>query len=135
MWRDEYKLGHDGIDEQHREIFQRTDEVRRVLHDASPEALIGLITSTADYVEEHFRYEEDLMKRIGYPDRERHASIHDTFRAEIKERLRVLHSGGGLNRKRKEKFLQEMVGWLTFHLQVEDRRVVAFDQDSSRKRA
>lgn len=83
-WKDEYLLGIDEIDLQHKRIFDCIVTVAeegltkrdRWAADSSIVQLVGLL-------QQHFALEECLMRILGYPDLQRHIEEHRQFNAEL----------------------------------------------------
>ncbi|WP_027716809.1 bacteriohemerythrin [Desulfuromonas sp. TF] len=93
-WTEKLAVGHAVIDEQHRELFRRFDNLIEACRRASGkeriEELIGFLDS---YVVIHFREEERLMELCAYPGLEEQKSQHlyfigrlDALKADLKEK-------------------------------------------------
>lgn len=70
-WLEEYAIGHDKIDSQHRQIVDILNQLYTLLNDsgADRQAEAELVfDQLANYVTEHFAYEEDLIFNCGYPN-------------------------------------------------------------------
>jgi hemerythrin len=70
-WLEEYAIGHDKIDSQHRQIVDILNQLYTLLNDsgADRKAEAELVfDQLANYVTEHFAFEEDLMFNSGYPN-------------------------------------------------------------------
>ena len=125
-WTRELEIGVEEIDSQHRELFERIERLvaacqgRKGAADLKP--LLGFLL---EYMDRHFRTEEELMLRRGYPERERHAGLHSSFLehlAGLAERLGREGPSPGL--------LTELniaaVDWLFDHDLLEDRALGRF---------
>lgn len=67
-WSSRHEIGHAEIDEQHRRLFLLAaavadPPVKSTAHDHGTAQLQALI----DFAQEHFAFEEDLMRAAGYP--------------------------------------------------------------------
>jgi hemerythrin len=72
--------GHELIDEQHRELFQRISSILTASHERrGREAVGGLLEYLGEYVVEHFEAEERVMNQADYPGREAHRAEHQLF--------------------------------------------------------
>ncbi len=78
VWDSDYSVGHQLIDEQHKELFRRINVFGNALWDGlGKKQLEQHLRFLADYVIFHFRAEEELMLKNGFPDLEMHKSVHD----------------------------------------------------------
>jgi len=84
VWTPELALGHPGLDDQHRQLFQHADRFRAALARADPtEKLEEYLGFLAAYAAEHFDAEERFLREIGYPDLGAHVAEHDAFRRRL----------------------------------------------------
>ncbi|NQT38005.1 MAG: hemerythrin family protein [Planctomycetes bacterium] len=115
-WSDDYALGITKIDEQHKGFF---DLVRRLYDECLmcegerviPETLEFL----GDYVRNHFRGEEELMRRHAYPGVDEHAQLHVKFLekfAELVEEFNTL----GASEDLAEETAEMVQNWLVDHI-------------------
>ncbi len=78
QWSDEYSLGIDKIDEQHKKLF---DIVGRIFiledHSNVKEEIRTILYELHDYIQEHFQDEEAYMKTIDFPELEHHKVLHE----------------------------------------------------------
>jgi len=76
-WDPKLLVGNAEIDGQHQELFHRVDQLLHALQMGSVTAEVERVMAfVGDYVHLHFRQEEALMQRTGYPDRRTHAAEH-----------------------------------------------------------
>jgi len=76
-WDPSLLVGNAEIDGQHQELFRRVDQLLHALQMGSVTAEVERVMAfVGDYVHLHFRQEETLMQRTGYPDRQAHAAEH-----------------------------------------------------------
>jgi len=79
-WDPSLLVGNAEIDGQHQELFRRVDQLLRSLQMGSVTAEVERVMAfVGDYVHLHFRQEEALMQRSGYPDRPAHVAEHLEF--------------------------------------------------------
>lgn len=88
-WSDQYLVGNDLIDRQHRYLF----DLINAFHDAFVEQrerreVLRLLNQLIEYAESHFQDEERLMRESRYPDLERHHAAH----ARLYERIFALNA-------------------------------------------
>jgi len=81
FWRDEYSVGVDQFDCQHRHLFEIVNKLIAVRLDASRD--LNMTSQTLkemfDYAKEHFADEEKLMQQYAYPEIESQKKQHAYF--------------------------------------------------------
>ena len=84
LWSPDFAIGHDAIDEQHRNLVKWTEYVQEA--DAlSEDEIHGLLDFIHGFIFTHFTDEELLMIDIQFPDLQRHTELHCTTRAQFFE--------------------------------------------------
>lgn len=82
-WRDEFSVGNDDIDTQHKKLFQIAGKAYTLLKDDlmtdKYDQIIGILQELKDYTVYHFSFEEEYMKSIGYKKLLSHKVLHDDF--------------------------------------------------------
>ena len=117
------QLGIDIIDEQHAEFYvlmerltgaDATEEHRELVEDT--------LDALSEYVYTHFRTEENMMVKAGYPDFMEHHKKHAEFVGKVMEFNRKFRKGEiGLE----SEVLGFLVEWFTDHIREEDPKYVA----------
>ena len=80
-WDSGLEIGIELIDEQHKELFSRIDQLELAIYKGKASfELIKLMEYLESYVIEHFEVEEKLMIDARYPDFAKHANQHNEFR-------------------------------------------------------
>jgi hemerythrin len=82
-WKDDFLVGVESIDEQHKVLFDLTSKAYDLLkddyvHDKYDE-IVKIIDELKEYTIFHFRSEEEYMKSIGYKKFLSHKVEHDDF--------------------------------------------------------
>jgi len=76
-WRSGCTSGDRQIDRQHRDLISSANRIiNLLLKDESREVLLRLLENLNAEIVDHFRYEEDVMLKVGFPERERIAEEH-----------------------------------------------------------
>lgn len=76
-WHDAYLSGHEGIDEQHRNLFRIANELLEAVLSRRPkDEVAGCVTRLMDAIVEHFLDEEAILAEIGFPALQSHAAEH-----------------------------------------------------------
>ncbi len=118
IWKDEYSVGNDRLDAQHRKLMET---VNALDGDAG---LGGILDSLREYADTHFRDEERLLAAAEYPDLDRHHSHHKAFRAWLDNIVAAHRSGGDTAVSRRDVHAYLRV-WLANHMRVYDQAFVA----------
>ena len=123
-WNQELEVGIGLIDEQHRWLVDRTNELHEHMQVSEPdhEEIARLLDGLMDYTTNHFIAEEELFQRLDYPEAAAHKSEHDHFIAQIMELLQR-HELGNVSGSEALEFLMH---WLLNHIVKVDRAYVDF---------
>jgi len=87
-WKEDYSVGIDSIDKQHREIMTLVNDLSQLcaIDDTKSYGTFKIMLSSAmEYFENHFWEEEKYMQEKNYPMYPEHKDIHDNMLREIKE--------------------------------------------------
>jgi hemerythrin len=78
-WRDEFQIGIKEIDESHKELFGKVNELISIMEKQDGQAIREAFAYLASHHAESESAEEDLMRTIGYPFLESHLLEHKRF--------------------------------------------------------
>ena len=77
VWSSKFESGHEGIDAQHKELFDDFNEIfESILSIKTKEEQLESLMKIMDDLKEHFDYEEEVLREIGYPEVNYHAVSH-----------------------------------------------------------
>jgi len=83
-WTDDLAVGFGRIDEQHRELFARYNElIEECMTGRGRQSMVPMVDFLSGYVAEHFDEEERLMERYAYPGLDRHRQEHREFTERV----------------------------------------------------
>lgn len=123
-WLDEYKVGHDVIDQQHQYLFDLANQIVAPYNDQ--QKTHQNILSLHHYVREHFREEESLMREFDYPGYEEQVKEH----ALLEKRLHEISAGILRNNIKPEDVMSFMRTWLLDHILGTDMLLGEFLRES-----
>jgi methyl-accepting chemotaxis protein len=84
VWGDTFITEILQVDEQHRSLFDAINRFGDAIQQGhGVEAVDQTLKFLLSYTEEHFRDEEALMAKHGYPDLAMHRTIHETFERKV----------------------------------------------------
>jgi hemerythrin len=118
-WTPALAVGFSSIDEQHQELFDRVAKLIDAMKVADAGEVGRLMDFLGSYVVEHFRMEEGLMQRHGYPDYALHKSAHDRFIQDYTELRKKFEAKGAMSFVTIQ-VKTWLVDWLTAHVQGTD---------------
>ncbi|MCF6155622.1 MAG: bacteriohemerythrin [Candidatus Brocadia sp.] len=126
QWTENLAVGVDMIDNQHKGIFSRVNNLLSAMAQGKGRDEVGkVITFLADYVVKHFRSEEELMIKNnydGYPSQKKeHAQFIQDFSGLKKE-----FETSGVTSHLVIQVQQRLCNWLTNHIGNEDKKIGAF---------
>lgn len=123
-WKNEYSVGVERLDAQHRKLFEYFNELEAAMRKGRGREVIGkVLANLASYTREHFRQEEDLMCRAAYPGLERHRQVHEGYVARVQELLKRQAEG---DTAVTVEVSQSLADWLSKHILVMDREYAPY---------
>lgn len=120
-WSNEFALGIDEIDEQHKALVGMINALDASTHgDFSSDTVRRLLADLNDYVRNHFAFEERLMAGGGCSQElvTRHLGEHAYFRSVLKDLTSDFENG---RRNVTVTLIEYLVHWLLHHIVVVDR--------------
>jgi len=123
-WSDNYKVGVEEIDEQHKELVRLLNNLHQAIHEHhGNETSRKILNELAEYTRVHFSLEESLMRISSYPDFESHKKIHEALIQQVQELQAKLDSG---TVKITFELLHFLKNWLTHHIIESDKAFGAY---------
>ena len=124
-WKDEYSVGIDEIDSQHKVLINCISTLEQSIADADEKrrwmAIHFAIVQLADYTRIHFSVEESLMRIIGFPATDAHIAEHRHFVSYLRdvERKSISHD------VTEDEIVTFLRGWLVKHILNDDKQYAA----------
>ncbi len=88
QWKDEYSLGHDVIDSEHKNLFEIANKIFAVKNPFTDSVKIKeLIHELYKYMKYHFDHEEELMAEISFERIDDHRHKHGEIITEMNKIL------------------------------------------------
>ncbi len=120
-WNDSCKVGVNIIDDQHKTLFEAVNTLFDAMNAGHGREKLGeILTFLGNYTRDHFRTEEELMRKTAYPASADHKRIHDDLLHKVQELVAKQASGSNLLSLEVLKFLKD---WLAHHISQEDKRL------------
>jgi len=84
QWSDDWNLGIEEIDKQHRSLIEHFNDMKR-RQQSGADSFNGDLLFMQNYIKTHFQTEERYMKEIGFPELESHVNEHNFLRDRVSE--------------------------------------------------
>jgi len=124
IWDNQYSVGIEIIDEQHKRFFEIANEIYDMPQNLPiyKDSLMAAITKLGDYALYHLATEEKYFKEFNYAGTADHVKKHDFFRGKISsylEKLRGLKNDHKAIAAEMANFCED---WLSFHILETDKK-------------
>ena len=131
-WDDSYSIDHREIDEQHKKWIEIYNELHETLMRGDIKDLLGVTVNTLkameDYAHYHFKFEEEYMKSIDFPDIVEHKRLHKDFASQIYELNRDVREGRAVLNTQ---LIKLMRNWIVDHILHNDKKYSEFADTAS----
>ncbi|NJD33457.1 MAG: bacteriohemerythrin [Betaproteobacteria bacterium] len=121
VWSNTFSIGVAQLDEQHRRLVDMINKLADCNDEGqgrSGAVFHEILSSMADYAQQHFREEEEHLRQIGYPDLAAHIKEHTAFVEKMTE-LSIAATNGVQDIGAVHRFLHT---WFLDHVLDSDRR-------------
>jgi hemerythrin-like metal-binding protein len=127
MWKEEYRLGVETIDNQHQRLFKMVDDLLAVIDDREhadyKKECEDAVSFLYDYTVKHFQFEEGYQASIGYKDIEAHKLQHKRFIITVDNFAKRM-ADSKYDMKVVKAFSGSLVAWLNYHVAETDQKIV-----------
>ena len=115
-WSIQYATGVKRIDEQHKGLFQMSDDFWAALDEGSGQRVYGLLLeSLIAYARRHFGFEEGCMARCQCPAVQQNSRAHEKF-IEALAQFQQLFDAKGFDRGDAQRLVEFVDQWLADHI-------------------
>jgi hemerythrin len=123
QWSDRYLIGVDRIDFEHRIFVDLIKDFEKaILENLGKDYLEDTLNEIILYARFHFRSEENMMRRIGFPTLAAHRDIHYHLVDLLNNKMTALSMGT----IQPIEVLNFLVDWFVNHTTLEDSKIAAF---------
>jgi hemerythrin len=124
-WDDMLSVKVESIDAQHKKLIAILNRVHDAARSGNGASIVGpILDELVSYTDEHFAFEEDLMRRAEYPDLANHCLEHERLTARLGEWRTAPESADSTP----QRLLGFLVTWLSTHIMETDKRYTPFVQ-------
>lgn len=118
------KTGIDEIDRQHAQLLTCMEDLMAFVGGRYEfAAVFTAVQVLLDYVQQHFTYEENLLRSWDYPDLDKHIAGHQAIEADVRHLWVQLESG---DETVTEELVQTIRQWILKHINEEDIEYAKF---------
>ncbi len=124
-WKPEYSVGNTTLDSQHQKLLQLCKRVSHYQCDgtkASIETFHSILSELAFYADRHFELEEDVLRRVGFPQLKEQIQEHNAYREWLAEFLFVAMNGK-IDKSSLQNYLEQ---WWVNHILDSDMQYTNF---------
>lgn len=123
-WRDEYSVGIERIDNDHKKLIQLINDLETAVHyNAGDEFERKALEELVAYTQTHFKLEEELMQEHDYPDFEAHKGQHDQMISNVEVYMRDYENNG---HKVLGGIAEQLKLWLIQHINGTDQKYAPY---------
>jgi len=129
-WSEEYELGNDFVDSQHKKLFELVNNIGKYCNEGRN---VNTLSETLDfllqYTVQHFSDEEALQIKFNFPEYEHHKKLHEEFEAIVIEKVAEFKDKGS-TKNLKDTVNDFVITWLVNHILKEDMKIGEYIKDS-----
>ena len=121
LWKDEYCLGHNAIDFEHKKLFDIANQIFAIGNPrVNSERIKGLVLELYDYMKHYFEHEEKFMAEISYTEASEHKQKHQKILEEM-DKVLSISEGFNVLEMNLAYIMQE---WFAGHILNEDKKIM-----------
>lgn len=123
-WTQEYSVGVEKFDEQHRRLFELINELHAAMRQGQGKTVLeSVLENLASYTIDHFSDEESVFARCSYPDIFNHRKEHAALIEKVNDLTVKFRQDQTLISIAVLNFLKE---WIENHIKVSDKAYTAY---------
>lgn len=124
VWKEEYSVGIQEIDEQHKKLVVMINDMHKALAEGLGRTILGdILRELVAYTKYHFSSEEALMEKHGFPDFPSHKVAHAKMTEKVLALQKEYEQSDVKRSIEVAKFLQD---WLNRHILETDKKYSSF---------
>ncbi len=121
-WRDDFKIGIDSVDYEHRQMIELINDVHAKLsNDAPQNEILAFLGEVFTRISAHFALEERIMRGWQYDQYEDHKADHERLLDEIRDIMDGFEAGTIAAAERE--LSARLNAWFTEHFKTKDARL------------
>jgi len=128
-WSEEYELGNNFVDSQHKRLFELVNNIGKFCAEGKD---VNTLSETLDfllqYTVQHFSDEEALQVKFNFPEYDYHKKLHDEFAAAVSEKAAEFKENGS-TKDLIDTVNEIVITWLVNHILKEDMKIGEYIKD------
>ena len=134
QFTDDFLIGVDQIDNEHRRLFELVNEAANLLmrNDINRSDLDVILMELDEYAVLHFRHEEEYMQEINDPELPRQKEMHQAFVNKIKE-IKQGDTKANDDKETLVNIVQFVARWLFTHIISSDTMIGVYQKMEAEK--
>ncbi len=128
VWKDHLSVGDSKMDMQHKMIIKVINSL--VDHqdaDSHSEYISDLLSTMTQYALQHLKDEEELLKKVNYPDYEKHKTMHAEYRLKVVD----FCTATSKNKSITTEILEYLTQWWSHHICIDDQAYKTYLQSQT----
>jgi len=126
-WSDDLAVGNSFIDGDHQKLIDMVNRLHALMAEGKgKDVLDKVLHNLITYTQEHFRREEELMRKIRFPGLEAHKIEHEKLLLQVLELQKKFQSGAATLTIQVLHFLRD---WLINHIGKSDKELALATHD------
>ena len=122
-WSDNYSIGHELVDSQHKRLFEMVSAlVESCMDGRDSEMVKETLGFLADYTVRHFSEEEALQLKYDYPEYDKHKQMHEDFKVTVGDLIQDYIKNSSTT-ELSNNVNKIVVKWLVQHILNEDKKI------------
>ena len=125
-WSDDFLVGHESIDLQHKELVKLTNEFYAGVQMGGVLAkvfFLQTIQGAVQYIKTHFKTEEDIMEKIEFPLFQEHKKLHEEFITEVTREIQAFEKQDTPD---PAGFVKYLMNWVLNHVANSDKKITPY---------
>jgi hemerythrin len=121
QWREEFSVGIEEVDHEHRELIELIRTLQQDLHaGADTDRIIDVLGEIYNQIAAHFALEEKMMRTTHYPALPEHKQDHETLLDDLRDIMDEVEDDGILD---ETQLTDDLDRWFSDHFKTHDAKL------------
>ncbi|HOM66071.1 MAG TPA: bacteriohemerythrin [Ignavibacteriales bacterium] len=126
LWSDSYSVKVPNVDAQHKKLFEMIEQLQTAMKNGSGKEELGkMLDFLANYTVQHFKDEEDVMKKLNVAGLEEHKKEHEDFVKFVSDTIQKFKKDGA-SLSMLITIHQQVGEWLVDHILKKDKQIANY---------
>lgn len=131
-WDAAFQTGHPVVDGQHKNLFVLVNKLQEAISEKKSKMVVqDAIDLLTDYINTHFKTEEEIMQSNGYPEYESHKMAHDGLKEYAMKLIKLYHINKVDLTATIYHFLSE---WIQNHIKEVDYKMINWLNENNKRK-